>query len=376
MSFLKRESCVICNDNNLSNFLVIENFPAYMGTSEQKSGLDVYLDQTWAVCKGCNSIQLKNMVDQDILYGESHCAPVGETWKAHHKEFAEFVINNAPGEIIVEIGAGSGYLSEVILDLSPEVEYVAIEPSGAFINKKVKLVQDFVENCIDLFYGKISVVHSHVIEHLYDPQSTIQSISKNMEPGSKMFFSFPNLKKALDSAGANGLNFEHTLFIDEESVRFILAKSNFKILDVQYFKNHSIFVYAEKDKELQREEPIVFEDQKGSLLRSWSNMSDMANRFYEKSKKVGGRSYIFGAHVFGQAIHYLMKDSSKVSGVLDESEDKIGKRLYGTELMVYGLNEIANQKTPVIALAASYYQKEIKEKILSINKSAIIIEPK
>lgn len=347
-----------------------------MGVSTKNSKSDIYLDQKWALCQSCNSVQLTDLVDQSILYNENHCLPVGNTWESHHKEFAKFVIDNISNKKIIEIGAGSGRLSEIILDSSSPVEYVAIEPSGSFLNKKATLVEDFVENCMDIFYGKVSVVHSHVIEHLYNPQEIIRSISKNIEHGSKMIFSFPNLKKALESAGANGLNFEHTFFIDEESARFILAKSGFKVLNVKYFKNHSIFICAEKVETSYEPEAARFDDQTKQLLSSWKNMSDMANRFYEKSKEANSKCYIFGAHVFGQSIHYLMRDSSGVFGVLDESEDKIGKRLYGTELTVYGLSEIVNQESPVIALAASYYQKEIKEKILFANKQAIIIEPK
>ena len=52
----------------------------------------------------------------------------------------------------------------------------------------------------------------------------------------------PNLNEMLQRKYTNCLNFEHTIFLNEEYLEFILNKYNFEIVKKQKFKDdHSIF---------------------------------------------------------------------------------------------------------------------------------------
>ena len=84
--------------------------------------------------------------------------------------------------------------------------------------------------------------------------------------------------------------------------------------------------------------------------------------------------YLFGAHVFSQALLALGLDTSKIIGILDNSHDKQSKRLYGTSYKVFSPSEIKNQSNSLVVLNASHYQDEIRAQLKQIDKNLVIIE--
>ena len=58
-------------------------------------------------------------------------------------------------------------------------------------------------------------------------------------------------------------------------------------------------------------------------------------------------------------------NTDKIKFVLDNSEEKQEKRLYGTKLIVKSPKILIEEKDPVVILKAANYNEEIKENILS-----------
>ena len=59
--------------------------------------------------------------------------------------------------------------------------------------------------------------------------------------------------------------------------------------------------------------------------------------------------------------------------ILDNDSNKHGKRLYGTDLVVKSPEIIKDINKPTIILRAGVYNDEIREQILFINPSALIV---
>ena len=83
----------------------------------------------------------------------------------------------------------------------------------------------------------------------------------------------------------------------------------------------------------------------------------------------------FGAHIFTTYLIAFGLDITKVESILDNSETKQGKRLYGTNIIVHSPEILKNEKAPVLILKAGIYNQEIKTQILSqINSNTIFWE--
>ena len=83
--------------------------------------------------------------------------------------------------------------------------------------------------------------------------------------------------------------------------------------------------------------------------------------------------YIFGAHVFTQSLINYGLCTDNIIGILDNDTEKIGKRLYGTQLRVFHPNTIEDLSDCFIILNVGPYTEEVTNQLKSINKNTSII---
>ena len=74
--------------------------------------------------------------------------------------------------------------------------------------------------------------------------------------------------------------------------------------------------------------------------------------------------YLFGAHVFSQYLISFGLDTSKIICLLDNDRRKIGKRLYGTDLISMHPSILTDIKEAIVILRAGTHNEEIKKDIL------------
>lgn len=224
------------------------------------------------------------------------------------------------------------------------------------------------------------LVHSHVLEHLYDLEGFMVQCEKLLGNGKRMIFSVPNLKETLARKYTNALNFEHTYFISEDYVEEILRKHSFRLLGKKYFKeDHSIFYVTEKCDVYNNRSTIdfqyLYEQNRGTFLEFIDFHQKLISELNEKIKQANSGVYLFGAHIFSQYLIHFGLDISGVKCVLDNDERKQKKRLYGTELMVYPPRILACAKNPAVILRTANYAEEIKKDIITnINPNTVFWE--
>ncbi|EOH9591992.1 class I SAM-dependent methyltransferase [Campylobacter jejuni] len=310
------------------------------------------------------------------MYKNGHYAGnIGKIWDEHHKEFAKFIFQIKPKSVL-EIGGGHGKLSQFFLKLDP-ISWTIIEPN---IENKFENV-----NYIDGFFSKDvcnnkqydTIVHSHVLEHIYDPNIFFSEISSflNNDEG-YMIFSIPNMTKWLKNKYSNCLFFEHTILLDENTIDYILTNNNFKIISKKYFKEHSIFYLVKKDIQARKidlknqysENKKDFED----MLEFYRNKVEFINSYI---KQASSKVYLFGAHLFSQNLIYSGLDTSKIVCVLDNDPNKQQKRLYGTNFIVQSPKILKEDDNALVILNAGVYNNEIEKDILeNINNKVEIVK--
>jgi len=84
--------------------------------------------------------------------------------------------------------------------------------------------------------------------------------------------------------------------------------------------------------------------------------------------------YLFSAHIFSQLL--LATNCFNIDnciGILDNSKQKQGSRLYGTNLTVYDPAIISGDKDPVVVVRCGPYSEEIIRGLRDINKQVVIV---
>jgi hypothetical protein len=375
MKFTERSKCVICRNQVLDDFFELKDFPIYMGVTTRESIEDIFLDQKWVICKYCETVQLSKLLPLDLLYPENHSAVIGNTWKTHHEKFRDFILEDEIASIC-EIGASHGYLAGLILDKVP-MEYLVIEPNPLIQDPRIVIIDGFVEN--HLFEAKNfdAIVHSHVLEHIYEPFSFMLNLAMHLKREGSIYVSFPNIERLISTMGSNSLNFEHTYFLHPKNFEWMIQEIGMRIDRRYSFESHSFFYKCTMDQQSEKcaennLPKLNIESRK--FIDMWHSLDQFVKDTIALLEHQKADTFIFGAHVFAQGLLHCGLRNTSICGILDNDPAKEGKRLYGTNLFVHNPDILENLVSPIVILKASHYQEEIKKQILSINASTLIVE--
>jgi len=380
MKNIDRNKDVINGCEDLEYLYKFSSFPVFMGCMNQPRGDDILVDMQWEISKSSGVIQLNPLLPLDILYPESHgSGNVGSMWIEHHKKFAKFIQQQAPNSVL-EIGGAHGILSREYKK-GNSINWTILEPNPSPAEGvDATFIKGFFNDKFT-FDGEIdTIIHSHVFEHVYYPNEFISHISKFLDEGQKLIFSLPNMEEMLKRKYTNCINFEHTVFITEPYVDYLLSKHGFRQVAKKYFKDdHSIFYAYVKDSSVETIElpSGLYEHNKKLYLDYVDYHKNLIKDLNEKIDKVKNDQpiYLFGAHVFAQYLIEFGLDTSRIICLLDNDTNKQGKRLYGTNMMVESPKVLENVDSPIVILKAGVYNQEVSNDILcNINPDTVFWE--
>jgi predicted SAM-dependent methyltransferase len=365
---IERKECVLCESSNLREIYRINNLPVFMGVVENYIDdvkvNDLIIDE----CCECGNIQNKELIDLDLVYMNNHnTTVVGDIWINHYKELNKFIKNNSIGDVILEIGDPSAKLATDLRFFYKK--WIIVEPNpniGSFEN--IEIIKDFFTKDFKTDENIKTIVHSHVLEHMYEPLSFLKDSFDILEDGGCIIFSIPNIKWLLENKAlpTGILHFEHTYYIDVDNVEYFLNKCGFKLDTLEYYKNHSIFIKAIKDVDI-TSTTIIKNDISIKFLDIVSYYKFKIESI--KDKLADSKYYLYSAHINSQ---YLLNNGLYIDNIiclLDNSNSKIGKKLYGYNLEIKHPSSIENDYAPIVVVShMGAYIDEIKTNLLKINK--------
>ena len=376
MELIDRNYSIITGKHNLEELCVLKHFPVFFGCVDTDPQDDIFADMHWCIDPETGVIQLSKLIPIDILYQEQHVDGCGPTWEAYYRHFAEYISAYDLGYVL-EIGGGQGRLAEVVTRLT-DTFWTIVEPNPTYAGStRIQVLRSFVDEKFQ-YKGRVdTVVFSQVLEHAYDPQAFLTAINILLPLDGKLIFAYPNLELWLRRKYTNALNFEHTMFLTDYHVDYLLTKNGFEIKNKTPYQDHSIFYVAEK-KGSSKQIPLP-----PSKLVPYQIIFNDFIEYHSKTVKelnelilaADEPVYIFGAHIFTQYLLGFGLLQEKVQSILDNSKTKQGRRLYGTRFRVESPRVLRDKQTAKVILKAGIYNNEIKEDILSnINPNVVFWE--
>jgi 2-polyprenyl-3-methyl-5-hydroxy-6-metoxy-1,4-benzoquinol methylase len=378
MNYINRNNDVVFNNKDLEDLYTFKKFPVFMGCTEQHPSEDTLSDMSWKISKQSGMIQLNPLLPLDIVYSAEHgSGTTGKAWDEHHASFAEFIYKFKPKSIL-EIGGLHGILAEKYLKLDNNISWTMIEPNPTIDpNLPIKVITGFFDDKFTSDEKFEAIVHSHVLEHVYNPDEFISHKSSFMNNGDLLIFTIPNMEVMLMNNYTNCINFEHTIYFTEPYVEYFLNKYGFELIEKTYFKtDHSIFYCAKKISNLT---PAALQnglyEKNKSIFQNYieSHLNDV-NQLNKTILETDLPVYLFGAHVFSQYLISFGLDTSKIIYLLDNDIRKENKRLYGTSLISKSPKILKDIPKSLVILRAGVYNNEIKKDILeNINPNITFI---
>jgi hypothetical protein len=378
MQFIERTTDVVTGSDNLEDLDTVSNFPVFMGSVEGDPFEDLTANMSWSISRDSGLIQLKNLLPLDVLYqSQTTTGTIGATWMAHHKEFAKFIQEYSPTGVL-EIGGAHGALS-VENQILNAIPWTILEPNPAPVDCcRANFIKGFFDSQFSFDGSFNTVVHSHVFEHMYEPSKFMSHLGGFVKDGQYMIFSVPDLKSWLKRNFTNCINFEHTVFLTEPYINYLLSKYGFRVVEKKYVMDgHSIFYATVRDVTVKPIElNVSLYEENRNIYQDFVNyhkelIIDLNHKISESAKPL----YLFGAHVFAQHLIAMGLNTDNIVCLLDNDKNKQGRRLYGTKLKVASPKVLADVKDPIVILKAGFYNDEIKKDIVdNINKSTVFFE--
>lgn len=362
MNMVERNCCIICK-GVLQYLHTFRDFPIYMGVTDDAVENDINADMVFSECSSCECVQLSKLVPLDVLYSKPHNAAIGKTWDKHHYEFYQFIKSYANGTIM-EIGGGNLKLARY-LETEESVERIVIHDYNFCEDaSSSKILFKRPSENVDASKDKVGmIVHSHLIEHLYDPVSELVEMASSLSLGSHMAIAMPLIDVMIGDKFTNAMNFEHTYMLTYDMVEGMLNMAGLSVVDKTHFSPHIAFVIAEKT----NNKPTSVANYEGSA----KIFNDFVTYYKAEVEKVKNQiiskkedTFIFGAHIFTQYLIGFGLSEELFSNTLDNDPNKIGSRLYGTSLRVKSPKILKDIESPVVVLKAAMYTEEIKKDIL------------
>jgi predicted SAM-dependent methyltransferase len=367
-----RNKCCICF-MTLKNIYIIPNVPNKVNcTDEPMFGAD---ELSFSICIKCNTIQLDKLIPLDILYETSHnYSSVGKTWEGYFNLFCKKIEPFIVDKNILEIGDPSGKIANRSYDYK---NWFIIEPNKnnrITFNEKITFIEGFFDEKF-IINDKIDIiVHSHLFEHIYEPNSFLQKCYEILDSEGYMIFGVPNMEYIAenDLCPYLGVFFEHTIFLNKENISYLLEKNNFKIIEIVDYENHSTIYHCKKINMVIKDQPKSFVLSKNYTEIFFVTLEKYKSFVEKCNSLVDTRFYIFGACYNTQYLLALGLDSNKILGILDNCKEKQGKYLYGYDIKIYDPSVIKHTNCSII-LKSGYYSNEILKQILSINPHANVL---
>lgn len=378
MQTILRERCAVTGSADLEPLHNVRNAPVFMGCVGHAVQDDIVADMDWWISRSSGLVQLRRLLPLEVVYAASHAAgAVGAVWARHHRSFARFVHHGAPAAVL-EIGGAHGILALEYQQLAA-IAWTIVEPNPEPApGCAARFIKGFFDASFSFEQAVDAVVHSHLFEHIYEPDQFMAQLGAFMTPGQQLVFSLPNMQAMLERHYTNAINFEHTVLLTEPYVEHLLAKHGFQLLDKEYFmEDHSIFYRALRaDAVAPQPLPSGLYDQNRRLYLDFLDYHErLIAQLNARLRAASGPVYLFGAHIFAQSLIGFGLDTTRIVCLLDNAASKQGRRLYGSTLMVHAPALLRGVPDPLVILKAGMYNEEIKKDILdNINPSTVFLE--
>lgn len=378
MQLIARNKSVVTGQENLRPLHIMRNYPVFFGCVDHLPGEDLYADMSWTICPQTGVIQLDKLVPPEILYQAQHMDGTGATWTEFYKNFAAY-LKPKVGDQVIEIGGGNGKIAEEVVKIHSTVQWFIVEANPIHPgNDRIHLVKQYFDESTKIDNRYDTVIFSHLLEHTYNPSAFLKQTKALLKPEGKLIFAYPDLETWLSKKYTNAINFEHSMFLTDYFVDVLLRAEGFKIIEKHRYQEHSIYYTCEIDPNFVKRSLPEFENQflkyKKIFDEYISHYQEIVVNFERQLKGFSGDAYLFGAHIFSQALIQFGLSENLFAGILDNSPIKTGKRLYGTNLKVFKPEQIGRAKEVAVVLNVGQHRNEIYRQLREINPNVTIFE--
>lgn len=381
MNTVKRNTCIKCT--KINEIIHQEKNVPISFSSVKTSNNYKFSTLTYGYCNECNILQLNELIEMDTLYELGHnYQVVGKTWGKYFNRFVEILNSYVEYKNVLEIGCPSGKIANKCDSYN---SWNIIDPNVKnFENNKIIGIPRFFDDKSKFDFKIDVIVHSHLFEHIYNPLPFLENCHNILEDDGYMIFGMPNMEYIMKNNISLyfGVMFEHNIFHSVSNVIELLEQARFKIIDVEFYENHSIFFKVKKSQLKTNHQQMInsfrfdynLKDKFKENLMYYDNCiyKWVAYVNHKKNKKMKN-IYLFGASYNNHLLLHKIDNRLNIKGVLDNCKEKQGNFFYGFNTLILSPS-ILKKEDAIVILKNGVYNDEIKKQLLEMNDKTIVLD--
>lgn len=372
--FKERDTCLMCNSNKLATLLKTDRTIPIACYSQDKLIKDpIFIPYNIQCCDKCFTVQTKYLGDLEKIYGGNHANLFGTTRNMMNKLFTEFILEDQENNNILEIGAGNGDVCDAIKEKSPRINYTIVDPSYWGKKDDRKIIYKYYEECATELDGIETVIMSHVFEHFYNPLDIIKKIGE-LKSVKRVYLNFPDLEYYIKFQNYHVLNPEHIYYVENEFIVDLFKNCGFILKKKHFYNNFAVFFEFTRvdytvscsifNKNTKNDTILYFETLISRIEYTHSILKDNPEL----------PVYIWPSSMHTNFVLSFGLNRDRIENVLDNSPAKIGKYLYGFNLLCRSFSEtVKENRRKIIILAGGCYNNEIVATIPTETNIVVVI---
>jgi len=368
-----RQKCIFCNSDNIKEMFDRDYSTALSLGLYKEINESYFMPYNVLLCNKCNSAQNKYIGDLSIVYDSNHIDDYGSTKNKKHEMFCNYILENKFIDGIVEVGSCNGALANKLLN-NINTEYTIIEPSYVGENQIINVIDDYLENVDLTNIHANTIIMSDVFEHFYNPIDIVNKI-KNSPNIKYIYLNHPDFDYSIKNDIYINLNCEHTFLIEHQFLFNFFHNFGFSLNRYHNFENFSLFIEFERAQNISIIEKTLHNyDIKINTENYFFKIVNIINKINtlmrDNSQKI---FYIWPMSIHSVPLFTLGLNYKRLAGVLDNSPNKVGKYIYGYNLLCSSLDELLKSDKENICVFISGAGNYIKELDLTNTKIEIIV---
>ena len=354
---MKEKRCISCGAPLYAEpVLTLDNMPASAqnipdaGQVKEDKGLTLNLCQ----CRGCGLVQFDCdpvWYYRDVIRSGGFSTTMVELRRNQYRHLIETY--GLQGRKFIEVGCGQGEFLSVLAEFPVDVYGMEHRKDLAVLARKagLKVFEGFTEDeDTQIPEGPFDVFLSfNFLEHQPDPNGMLQAIYNNLTEDGMGLVTVPSLEYILQYDGFYELIRDHIAYFTFDTLRFLLERNGFAVLEQEMVNRDTISMIVKKKKRLDA----------AGLRDSFTIINEEVNGYIDHLVTEGKSIAIWGASHQGFTLAATTRLGEKVSYIIDSAPFKQGRFAPTSHLLIVAPDYFFEHPVDVILIVAPGYTAEI-----------------
>lgn len=337
-----------------------QDIPA-LSELESEKGIDLQLYQ----CSNCGLVQFDCepvSYYRDVIRSGGYSTTMADIRRDQYRHFIDLCKLN--GKKIIEIGCGQGEFLKVLTEFP--VQVYGIEHNEDLVEKAqasgLNVWRDFTETANQILDGAPydAFLSFNFLEHQPDPNAMVRCIYNNLTEEGTGLVTVPSWDYIVSNNSFYELLRDHVANYSEQTLRFLLNKNGFIILESTTVNQDTISMIVQKRPKLKVD----------GLKKQFALLSEQIHDFIDKRVSEGKEIAVWGASHQGFTTISTTGVGDSITYIIDSAPFKQGRYAPASHVPIVSPEFFFEHPVDTILIIAPGYTDEIAGTIRKIYGAA------